>query len=134
MDIKAVQLDGPMYSSPAKATLNVDEDDPNAVGSILYYLYTQQIYLNKRIVHKPLEDVRHLISALRRGDKYDLPLFSRMARAQLGARVSASGGMALPQIVRAMHVKTASKSLSQCVTSSFERQQRFPAKVANSGP
>ena len=51
-----------MYPSLAKVTLNMDGDDPNAVDSMLYYLYTQQINLNMRIVHKlAVEDVPHLI-------------------------------------------------------------------------
>jgi hypothetical protein len=109
MVIKAGQLEYGMYS---QATLNMDEDDPNVVDSMLYYLYTQQVDFNERLMHKSAEeDIQHLILALSLGDKYDLPLFGYMACIELAARIKASGGMVLPQIVRAIHLDTASKSV-----------------------
>lgn len=69
----------------------MDEDDPNAVDSMLYYLYTRHIHFNKRLMHKSVEeDVQHLILALALADKYDLPLFGHAARTELEARIKAS--------------------------------------------
>jgi hypothetical protein len=91
---------------------NVDDDDPDAVDSMLHYLYTQKIDYSQRFFDRSIEkDIHHFLLAMGLGDKYDLPLFARAARTELEARIKASEGTALPYIVRAMHLQSASDSL-----------------------
>jgi BTB/POZ domain len=97
---------------PHVSMINMDDDDPDAVDSMLHYLYTQKIDYSQRFVDKSIEkDIRHFVLAMGLGHKYDLPMFTRMARTELEARIKASDGTALPHIVRAMHLKSASDPL-----------------------
>jgi hypothetical protein len=101
-------LDSAQYVS----VVNMDGDDPNAVYSMLHYLYTQQIPSAQWFGYTSWEaDAKHYLLTIGLADKYDLSLFASMARKELEACVKDSGGTVLPLIVRAMHLENASKSV-----------------------
>jgi len=101
-------LDSAQYVS----VVNMDDDDPDAVYSMLHFLYTQQIPSAQWFGYTSCEaDTRHYLLAIGLADKYDLSLFASMARKELEARIKDSDGAVLPLVVRAMHLENASKSV-----------------------
>ena len=101
-------LDSAQYVS----VVNMDDDDPDAVYTMLHYLYTQQIPSAQWFGYTSWEaDAEYYLLVIGLADKYDLSLLASMARRELEARIKDSGGAVLPLVVRAMHLENASKSV-----------------------
>lgn len=98
--------------APYLLVIKMDDEDADVVDSMLYYIYTQQLDYGERFVHRSVErDVEHFLRAISLGDKCNLPLFGQTARTELEYLIHVSDGRVLLEIVHAMHLDAASKSL-----------------------